>query len=300
MLTLQWGHIYALGAAVVWAFALVFFKRTGDLVSPAALNVFKNLVAIVLFSGSILVADRGFGSLAQLAPREIGVLMLSGFLGIAIADTLFFGALRRCGVGIVSIVDCSYTPFMFLFAWLLLGEAMSATHLLGAGLIISGVLLSTGHAPPPNRTRADIWLGVFQGLGAMGTMAYGIVMAKPIIEKTPLLTATLLRLFGGAAGLAVFAFASHERAQFRRILVPSRIWLTAVPGAILGTYFSLLLWMAGFKYANASVAAVLNQTSVIFAILFATLFLGEKFSKRKAAAAALAFGGVVLVRLGAG
>lgn len=293
------GQLFALLAAIVWAFALIFFKQSGDQVSPAALNVLKNVVAIILFTASILVWDHGFQVLLGLSRTDIWTLLFSGFLGIAIADTLFFGALRRCGVGIVSIVDCSYTPFMFLFAALMLGETITPGNLCGAALILSGIFLATGHKPPPNRTRAEIILGVFQGIAAMGTMAYGIVLAKPVIEKTPLLTATLVRVFGGAAGLGLFMMFSRERRQFRAILRPSRIWRTAIPGAILGTYISLLLWMAGFKYANASVAAVLNQTSVIFAVIFAAIFLKEPFGKRKVAAALLAFGGVVVVRFSA-
>ena len=57
--------------------------------------------------------------------------------------------------------------------------------------------------------------------------------------------------------------------------------------------------MAGFKYAEkAAIAGILNQTSVIFAIILAALLLKESFTERKAVAVVLAMGGVVLVMLG--
>ena len=59
----------------------------------------------------------------------------------------------------------------------------------------------------------------------------------------------------------------------------------------------MILWIAGFKYTYASIAAVLNQTSVIFAIILATVFLKESFSGRKYAAVVLAVMGVLLVSL---
>ena len=52
------------------------------------------------------------------------------------------------------------------------------------------------------------------------------------------------------------------------------------------------------KYAQAGAAAVLNQTSTIFVLLLATLFLREPFTPRKLVAAVLALGGIALVTLG--
>ena len=53
--------------------------------------------------------------------------------------------------------------------------------------------------------------------------------------------------------------------------------------------------MGGFKYTHASVAAILNQTSVIFALILATLILKEEFTWRKVVAATLALSGVVMI-----
>jgi len=51
------------------------------------------------------------------------------------------------------------------------------------------------------------------------------------------------------------------------------------------------------KYTNTGVAAILNQTSTIYILLFATLFLREPFSRRKATACGLASAGALLVIL---
>jgi drug/metabolite transporter (DMT)-like permease len=60
-------------------------------------------------------------------------------------------------------------------------------------------------------------------------------------------------------------------------------------------YFALLFWIAGFKYTYASLAAILNQTSVIFALILASVFLKERFTRRKLAAVVLAFAGVAII-----
>jgi drug/metabolite transporter (DMT)-like permease len=59
----------------------------------------------------------------------------------------------------------------------------------------------------------------------------------------------------------------------------------------------MMFWIGGFKYTKASIAAILNQTSVIFAMALATVVLGERLTLRKGTALALALCGVVVVTL---
>lgn len=291
------GELCALLAAMVWAVALVLFRTSGLSVPPISLNLFKNTIGLLLLAVTLLVRREPFGLPLDVALADIGVLGVSGILGIAVADTLFFYALNRVGVGILSVVDCSYTPFVIVCSWLLLGERLEPHHYVGVVLILGGVLLASGHAPPPGSARAQLLPGILAGAGAMASMALAIVYAKPVLERTSVYWATFVRLLIGHAALVLFALIRGRPRETFRIFRPGPAWRSALPGAVLGTYVSLLLWVAGFKYASASVAAVLNQTSVIFAILLAALLLREPLTRRKIAAAALAFGGVLLVTM---
>ena len=57
----------------------------------------------------------------------------------------------------------------------------------------------------------------------------------------------------------------------------------------------MILWIAGFKYTKASVAAILNQLSMIFAMVLATVILKEKLTRRKVLSVIVALTGVTLV-----
>lgn len=81
------------------------------------------------------------------------------------------------------------------------------------------------------------------------------------------------------------------------VFKPTKQWKFLFPGAFLGSYLSMALWVAGFKYTGAAIAAVLNQTSMIFAIILATWLLKEKMTKRKFAAVCIAASGVLLITL---
>ncbi len=82
-------------------------------------------------------------------------------------------------------------------------------------------------------------------------------------------------------------------AEFRTV----RHWPQVLAGSFAGTYLSMLLWLAGYKYTSASVSAVLNETAAMFIVLFAVVFLHERIGRRQIAGIALAMLGVGLIVL---
>ena len=68
-----------------------------------------------------------------------------------------------------------------------------------------------------------------------------------------------------------------------------------IPGTLLGTYVPPIFWLAGMKYAYASVAAALNQTSTLFTFVLAALILKEPVTRTRLGALLLGLLGVVLV-----
>ena len=62
----------------------------------------------------------------------------------------------------------------------------------------------------------------------------------------------------------------------------------------------MMLWLAGYRYTQASVASVLNETAAVFIVLLAWRFLGEGIDLRRIVGVAMSFLGVVLMVLPAG
>ena len=131
------GEILALASGVAWAAAVILYRVSGRTVHPLGLNLFKNLLALAFMVPTLLLLGRPL--LSGASARDTGILLLSGFLGIAISDTLFFYSLNRLGASILAIVDCFYSPFVIALSFLLLGETMTAWQLIGVALIISAV-----------------------------------------------------------------------------------------------------------------------------------------------------------------
>jgi drug/metabolite transporter (DMT)-like permease len=288
------GGFYALMTALAWAVAVILFRRSGETVSPVALNFFKTALSMVLLAATLAVI--GPTVPAGVTAQQTALLLVSGFIGIGVADTLFFASLNILGAGRSAIVDCLYSPFIVGFAVLLLHERLATQDIAGGLLIVSAVFMtgnSAGGSAALLRTRL---LGIAYGAAAMAAMGLAIVMVKPIIEAQPVLWVTTVRVAGGLAGLCLWlAFDAQRRQASLASLRPHAAWRFMVPGSILGTYVAMLLWVSGFKYTSASVASMLNQTSTILVVVLAAIFLRERLDRARITAALLAFAGSCLV-----
>ncbi len=289
------GASFAISSALIWAFAIVLYKK-GDRVPPPAVNLTKNLVALLLLIPTILAAEGGFSIFGKCSPADLAILSVSGFIGITLADTLFFYSLKLAGAGLVSIADAAYAPFIFLFSALILGERLLAAQYAGAALIVIAVGAASRHEPPPDRTRGQVLLGVLLCVLSMAIMTFGIVIAKPAIERTPLFSSTAIRVAAGTAFLIPAMAAFPQRREVFAALRPSSHFRAIVPASILG-YIALIFWMGGFQKTYASLAGALNQTSSVFTIALAAWFLKEPLTRRKLAALAAALAGVALVMI---
>ena len=72
---------------------------------------------------------------------------------------------------------------------------------------------------------------------------------------------------------------------------------TILIAAILGTYLSVIFWLAGFKYTLAGRAAIYNQLSTILIIIMAVLFLKETMNVKKWIGITLSIIGAILVSM---
>jgi drug/metabolite transporter (DMT)-like permease len=311
---LPWGEIFSLGCAILWAIAVLLFRKSGEELTPVALNALKGAVGLVLFSLTLLVLRRPFFPPEQDLQSWL-TLLLSGALGIGVADSLFFASLNRLGATGSAIVDCVYSPFVVIAAYLYLGEPLHLSLLCALALMVAAILLGfyqppTAGAPiapapahgapavvPPARGEPGA-IGVALGIASMLLMAAGIVLAKPVLNQADVWWATPVRLLGGEIVLLSLAGVSprHRRAVLHAIR-PGKHWRVALPSALVGSYLAMVLWIAGMKYTLASVAGILNQTSALFVPLFAAIFLGEKLSARRATAVALGFAGALVATL---
>jgi len=290
------GEILSFMTAFAWATAVIFFKKSGETVHPIALNIFKDLLGIILFLPTMLILGETLFYAAPLS--SYALLLISGAIGVGVGDTLFLKSLNLLGASLVAIVDCLYSPFVIALSLLWLGESLSLLQVVGAILIISAVLEATYEKNHKKISRHNLIWGIIWGILAMAAMAIAIVMVKPLLEQSPLVWVTEIRLIGGVIMLGIVLLFNKSR---RTIISSLRItggWRYTILGSFFGAYISMMLWLAGMKFAQASVASALNQTSNVLIFVLAAIFLKESIDLKRTVAIILAIIGVFLVTFG--
>jgi drug/metabolite transporter (DMT)-like permease len=232
----------------------------------------------------------------------------------------------------MGIIGNLYSPFVILLSFAFLGERLSLLQIAGFALVSIGVVIiarqrrspmpattpatddvetlrvaaladaAGGHAigianaavpgvATPHRIR-----GALLAVLSIALMAIAIVMVKRVLEAQPLVWVTATRLAGAVGGLAFLAMISGNahRLRPRGVRIDWRLLLAA---AFVGQFLAMILWLGGYKYTQASIAAILNETSSVFIVVLAWIWLHEPLGRRGALGVTLTLCGVALMLL---
>jgi len=286
---------HAIICALTWSIAVILFKKSAQNVDSMALNAFKNTFACALMAITTYFYE---GTLFHpITTEHLEIIVISGLLGIGIADALFLRGLQLLGASRVAIIDCLYSPFIITLSILFLGEQLLPLQITGSTLIIGSVVIASLPAltrKPVSGERIPL-KGVLISVFAILALAIGITIIKPVLADKSLFWVATLRLFAGSVSSLVILAFSPKPLQRWQTLVSSDRRPMLILASFMATYVSTLFWLSGFKLGNASIASVLNQTSTLFTVVLAALVLKEKLTRRKILACILAISGAALI-----
>jgi len=284
------GEALAIGSALAWSAGVIIYKRLGETMSPLRLNLIKNLLVLGCVAPTVVFVY-GF-TLPSMSWSAFALSLLSGAIGIAAADTLYFRALNSLGAARMGIMGNLYSPFVILLSFAFLGERLNLVQGVGFLLVSGGVLVVSQRRSTDTLSPAELRQGLFYGATAIVMMAVAIVMVKRILEGQPLMWVVFLRLIGGVLGLFLMFAWKREPLLPRGPDVARLNWRVIAAGAFFGQYVSMVMWLGGYKYTSASVAAILNETASVFIVLMAAAFLHEGLGARKLIGVSLTLSGV--------
>ena len=287
------GEFFSVACAAVWALAVVLFRRSGESLPAFELNLFKNALGVMLMIPTVWLME-------GLSPPDFDVtrwfiILLSGVIGIAVADTWYLRALNLIGAARTGVVATLFSPFVIILSIVFLGEMMKAWQLAGFVLVLSGILLVTWRQKRQDVSMRALRLGVAYGAGAVLMMAIGIVMVKPVLEGEHFFWVVALRLAAGCLAMMLLVTVAGRWAVVMNRYREPQPWPTVVFASLLGSYVSMILWLAGYRLTDASIASVLNETAAAFIVLFAWLILKEPLNLRRIGGVVLTFFGVWVI-----
>ena len=298
------GEICSLLSAIFWALAIIIFKKIGDRVSPMVINPVKSIIGLSLFILTCLIMGVPLMPNSQFSNTDLLILSISGIIGIGIADIIFLHSLNILGAGISAIVDTVYSPFVILFAFILLGESLTFTQLIGGALIIGSVLYASTKIQNIPVDRKRFKQGILYGIGSIAMMALGIVMIKPILNTVSdnvglqLWIAGYRLVSGVLVSGSIMLIANRKQNILGAPLRDRTLWLPLIVSSVLAAYLGIAMWVMGMSMTTASISSILNQTATIFILIFAWIFLGEPLTKRRILSIVVAMCGAYLVFIG--
>jgi uncharacterized membrane protein len=137
--------LLAIAAAGSWGVGGILLKRGTDVVSPTTILVFQYTLGVALVTGW-LAATGGLGTMADAVERRWGTILVLVLFQIA-GYVFFVSSVQNAGSGsvptsVVIAISAAYPAIVVLLSGPFLGEAREWNHLVGALLVVTGVVLA--------------------------------------------------------------------------------------------------------------------------------------------------------------
>jgi drug/metabolite transporter (DMT)-like permease len=285
------GEFLSLLCALIWAFAVILYKKAGDHFNAYEMNLFKSVFVLFLMIPTVILTN-GF-EIPVLNYSQFWIIFASGFFGIMLADLLYLRALQLIGASLTGITGSLYSPSVVILSLFYLGEVLVLWQYLGMILVMLGVIIVSYRRKSLIIQHPPIKGFVYAALAVFFT-ALGIVIIKPLNDEVPFFWIVLIRSIGGFITMYAYGIILRKPLSILHIM-KAKGGKLLVLGTFLGQYLSMMIWVAGYKYTSASIASILNETASIFILILSWLFLGESISKRKIVGIVITMIGVVIV-----
>jgi drug/metabolite transporter (DMT)-like permease len=300
------GELAALGAAFLWAASSVGYGSLGKRIPPLELNLIKGAIAlffliITLVIQALIQQDFTLVTL-QIPLPTLGLLILSGVIGIGLGDTAYFHAINNLGARRTLLIETLASPLSALLALAFLQEVLSSFAWLGILLTLLGVVWVISERIPAVGTVKHPLIGVGWGLLAAGCQATGAVMSRSafMTGEVNAVWSTALRLFGGLVIVLILLKVQSVKSEGTEtknlpgITFTKKLIFALIIIAFSSTYLGIWLQQISLKFAPAGIAQTLLGTSPLF-VLPIVFLRGEHISWRACLGVLVAIAGIALL-----
>ena len=283
------GVLLCLMSAACFATLGVFGKLAGDAGANVSTLLLVRFGLAALAFWLVLRTTGGWAALRRL-PRRVVVTGLGlGAVGYSLQSTLFFAAIDRLDVSLVSLLLYTYPAFVTVAA-LALGRAQPSLRITAALVVASAglalVLLAAG-------TGAFDLAGAVFALAASVTYTTYILISDRIIGAVDPFALSTLVLTGATASFAVAGVATGSL----DLALGADAWLWLVLIALVSTVVAVAAFFAGLRRVGPSEAAILSTFEPVVTVVLAFLVLGERLTPAQLAGAVLVLGAVIVLQL---
>jgi len=225
-------------------------------------------------------------------------LSLSGLIGFVLGDMCLFRAFILIGPRLSSLIMATAPLMTALIGYLLLGEHLVMTALVGMVLTIGGVAWAvTDRQATDSGTRDRRALGVLLALGGALGQALGLVLSKRGMGTFDPFAATQIRVIAAFVAWTLVMVAAGQWGNVGKTLRDAVALRLLALGAFFGPVVGVGLSLLAVQRTNAGVAASIMSVTPILLIPVTVIVFRERVGIGSVLGAFLAVGGVVVLFL---
>jgi len=296
MLQAHLGELAALVTAILWTISSVSFEMSGKRVGSLSVNFIRLIIAWLLISGYNFIA-KGMIFPLDISSQSWIWLSISGFVGFFIGDLFLFQAYVEIGARISLLIMSLSPPITALFGYLIMGETITVTGIIGMFVTISGVMLvvlvrkSDTKKFEFSRSVKGI---IFAFIGTLG-QSLGLIFSKIGMQDLDSFTATQIRIISGLVGFAIlFAYLKKwkdMKAAFTNLKAMTGITI----GAFFGPFLGVSVTLIAIKYTSTGIASTIASISPVLIIPVAMVLFKERITFKEFIGAIITVAGVALL-----
>jgi len=250
------------------ALTAAFSIAVSNVIAPSAIRqlgpVVFNAVRLsaALLAVLALVALRGRWAVPT--RHDVVMLAASSILGIMVADSCFYAALARLGPRRTAVLYASWSAFAAVLGYLILGETLSPTKMMGLFCIVVGVWLAIIFRQPgglSEETHGSLRAGIVLGLLAALFAAAAVLLARPVMAAgLDPAEATAMRAAIGLAGLLLMSCLP----RFRAVVPMDRtVVMRSALSGVLGMGVGMTLVLFALTSRPVGIVSSLSSTTPV-------------------------------------
>jgi len=278
--------LLALAAGSTWAIGMTVAKPALRHIDALSYMLRRWILVVPL---ALLYAGVT-GTLSFPNTYAVSMAALAGAIDSALGGLFYLMALERTPAYQATTLASTAPLWGVTSAILFLGEPPRWQVLVAAVFVVAGAYFLLGRRMSVRRHLSGSLLALLAGL------LWGLAETVPskLALQHGLSPSSLLFVFSCAGVGTIAVMTPLLRRRFPRRVDRTGLALTALAG-VGGAFLGWLFWLSSLSQAPASLISPVRGSTLVFALVYSSLFLRERLTGRALLGAALVLGGVLLV-----
>lgn len=275
-------------SALGWSISSIFVKLGVRNKNPIVINIIRlnisSIFWVIVFFKNKNLTD------FFLNFHQILILILSAFLGLVLSGTSSMGAIKYIGISKTVSIFYSYSFWVFLWSWLILGRVITKNIIMGATFIFFSIILINQTMKQEDTKRIK---GISLAMFASFCEGSAMVATDWVSTKIPssILAGTRVILGASLINLVLFKYIKEVK-NFNK-----KEFLFASLAGLSGPVFAQYIAVVAIKLEGAQMVAPIFALTPLISSLLAIFFLKEIPGKKVILAVILTTIGLVLIWL---